>query len=211
MDMNKLTQKSQEAFYDAQNIAIKNGHQEVDGEHLAVALISQENGLIPKLLEKMGLPVENIKNALEVDLRKRPRISGAGQESGKIFVSQRLSQIMVEAEEEANKLKDEYVSVEHIFLAMLSEGNATSSGKVFSTFGISRDNFLLTLCNVRGNQRVTSDNPEDTYDVLEKYGIDLVKAARDNKLDPVIGRDEEIRRVIRILSRKTKNNPVLIG
>lgn len=211
MDMNKLTQKSQEAFYDAQNIAIKNGHQEVDGEHLAVALISQENGLIPKLLEKMGLPVENIKNALEVDLRKRPRISGAGQESGKIFVSQRLSQIMVEAEEEANKLKDEYVSVEHIFLAMLSEGNATSSGKVFSTFGISRDNFLLTLCNIRGNQRVTSDNPEDTYDVLEKYGIDLVKAARDNKLDPVIGRDEEIRRVIRILSRKTKNNPVLIG
>jgi len=211
MNMNKLTQKSQEAFYDAQNIAIKNGHQEVDGEHLAVALISQENGLIPKLLEKMGLPVENIKNALEVDLRKRPRISGAGQESGKIFVSQRLSQIMVKAEDEANKLKDEYVSVEHIFLALLSEGNTTSSGKVFSTFGINRDNFLLTLCNVRGNQRVTSDNPEDTYEVLEKYGIDLVKAARDNKLDPVIGRDEEIRRVIRILSRKTKNNPVLIG
>lgn len=211
MNMNKLTQKSQEAFYEAQNIAIKNGHQEVDGEHLAVALISQENGLIPKLLEKMGLPVENIKNALEVDLRKRPRISGAGQESGKIFVSQRLSQIMVKAEEEANKLKDEYVSVEHIFLVMLSEGNTTSSGKIFSTFGISRDNFLLTLCNVRGNQRVTSDNPEDTYDVLEKYGIDLVKAARDNKLDPVIGRDDEIRRVIRILSRKTKNNPVLIG
>ncbi|NLX84399.1 MAG: ATP-dependent chaperone ClpB [Synergistaceae bacterium] len=211
MDMNKLTQKSQEAFYDAQNIAIKNGHQEVDGEHLAVALIGQEKGLIPKLLEKMNLPVENIKNALEVDLRKRPRISGAGQESGKIFLSQRLSKIIVEAEEEASKLKDEYVSVEHIFLAMLSEGNATSSGKVFSTFGISRDNFLLTLCDVRGNQRVTSDNPEDTYEVLEKYGIDLVKAARDNKLDPVIGRDEEIRRVIRILSRKTKNNPVLIG
>lgn len=211
MDMNKLTQKSQEAFFNAQNIAVKNGHQEVDGEHLALALTGQENGLIPKLLGKMGLPVENIKNALESELRKRPRVSGAGQEAGKIFLSQRLSQLIVSAEEEAGKLKDEYVSVEHLFLALLSEGNNTASGRVFSTFGISRDSFLLTLCSVRGNQRVTGDNPEDTYEVLEKYGRDLVKAARENRLDPVIGRDEEIRRVIRILSRKTKNNPVLIG
>lgn len=211
MNMNKLTQKSQEAFYDAQNIAIKHGHQEVDSEHLALALIGQENGLIPKLIEKMGLPAENIKNSLEIDLRKRPRVSGAGQETGKIFVSQKLSQLVVNAGEEAKKLKDEYVSVEHIFLAMLSEGPSTETGKIFTTFGLNKDNFLITLCKVRGNQRVTTDNPEDTYEVLEKYGMDLVEAARDNKLDPVIGRDEEIRRVIRILSRKTKNNPVLIG
>ena len=211
MNMNKMTQKSQEAFYDAQNIAIKHGHQEVDSEHLALALISQENGLIPKLIGKMGLPVENIRNALEIDLRKRPRVSGAGQEAGKIFVSQRLSQLIVNAGEEAEKLRDEYISVEHIFLAMLSEGTSSPSTKVFATFGLTKDGFLKTLCEVRGNQRVTTDNPEDTYEVLEKYGRDLVKAARDNKLDPVIGRDEEIRRVIRILSRKTKNNPVLIG
>ncbi len=211
MNMNKLTQKSQEAFYDAQNSAIRHGHQEVDGEHLALALINQENGLIPKLLEKMNVPVQNISAALEMELRKRPRISGAGQEAGKIFVSQRLSSLLVKAEDEADKLKDEFVSVEHIFLALLEEGSATPSGKTFAAFSITTDNFLKTLSDVRGSQRVTSDNPEDTYDVLEKYGRDLVKAARENKLDPVIGRDEEIRRVIRILSRKTKNNPVLIG
>lgn len=211
MNMNKLTQKSQEAFYDAQNSAIRHGHQEVDGEHLALALINQENGLIPKLLEKMNVPVQNISAALEMELRKRPRISGAGQEAGKIFVSQRLSSLLVKAEDEADKLKDEFVSVEHIFLALLEEGSATPSGKIFAAFSITTDNFLKTLSDVRGSQRVTSDNPEDTYDVLEKYGRDLVKAARENKLDPVIGRDEEIRRVIRILSRKTKNNPVLIG
>ncbi len=211
MNMNKLTQKSQEAFYDAQNSAIRHGHQEVDGEHLALALINQENGLIPKLLEKMNVPAVNISTALEMELRKRPRISGAGQEAGKIFVSQRRSSLLVKAEDVANKLKDEFVSVEHIFLALLAEGNSTPSGKIFAAFSLTPENFLKTLSEVRGNQRVTSDNPEDTYDVLEKYGRDLVKAARENKLDPVIGRDEEIRRVIRILSRKTKNNPVLIG
>ncbi|MDD4838806.1 MAG: Clp protease N-terminal domain-containing protein, partial [Synergistaceae bacterium] len=157
MNMNKMTQKSQEAFYDAQNIAIKHGHQEVDSEHLALALISQENGLIPKLIGKMGLPVENIRNALEIDLRKRPRVSGAGQEAGKIFVSQRLSQLIVNAGEEAEKLRDEYISVEHIFLAMLSEGTSSPSTKVFATFGLTKDGFLKTLCEVRGNQRVTTD------------------------------------------------------
>ena len=211
MDMNKLTQKSQEAMYEAQNTAVRFGQQEVDGEHLALALLTQEKGLIPRLLEKMNVPVENLKNALEMELRKRPRISGAGQEAGKIYVSQRLSQLLVKAEDEASELKDEYVSVEHLFLALLDEGSSTPCGRIFATFGVTKDNFLRTLSEVRGNQRVTSDNPEDTYDVLEKYGRDLVKAARDNKLDPVIGRDEEIRRVVRILSRKTKNNPVLIG
>jgi len=211
MDMNKLTQKSQAAFYDAQNIAIRHGHQEVDCEHLVLALLQQENGLIPKLLEKMNMPAENIKNAIETELRKRPRISGPGHEAGKIYISQRLSQLMVRAEDEAEKLKDEYISVEHLFLALLAESMTAPCGKVFATFGLTRENFLKTLSEVRGSQRITSDNPEDTYEVLEKYGRDLVKAARENKLDPVIGRDEEIRRVIRILSRKTKNNPVLIG
>ena len=211
MDMNRLTQKSQEAVYEAQNAAIRFGQQEVDGEHLALALLTQEKGLIPNLLGKMNIPLENLKNALEMELRKRPRISGAGQEAGRIYVSQRLSQLLLKAEDEAKELKDEYVSVEHLFLALLEEGGATASGKIFATFGVTKDNFLKTLSEVRGNQRVTSDNPEDTYDVLGKYGRDLVKAARENKLDPVIGRDEEIRRVVRILSRKTKNNPVLIG
>mgnify|MGYP004443641707 CR=1 FL=1 len=211
MDMNKLTQKSQEAFYDAQNIAIRHGHQEVDADNLTLALLKQENGLIPRLFDKMNIPVDNLIGAVENELNKKPRVSGAGQESGKIYVSQRLSKILVKAEEEANGLKDEYVSVEHLFLAILEETKGTPLGKIFETFGVTTDRFLKTLSEVRGNQSVTSNNPEETYDALEKYGRDLVKAARDGKLDPVIGRDEEIRRTIRILSRKTKNNPVLIG
>ncbi|WP_455964375.1 ATP-dependent chaperone ClpB [Cloacibacillus porcorum] len=211
MDMNKLTQKSQEAFYEAQNIAVRHGHQEVDAENLALALLRQENGLIPRLFDKMNIPVESLAGAIENELNKKPRVSGAGQETGKIYVSQRLSKILVRAEDEANGLKDEYISVEHLFLAILYETKGTPLGRIFETFGITPEKFLKTLSEVRGNQRVTSDNPEDTYDALEKYGRDLVKAARENKLDPVIGRDEEIRRTIRILSRKTKNNPVLIG
>ena len=211
MDMNKLTQKSQEAFYEAQNIAVRHGHQEVDAENLALALLRQENGLIPRLFDKMNVPVESLANAVENELSKKPRVSGAGQETGKIYVSQRLSKILVRAEDEADSLKDEYISVEHLFLAILYETKGSPLGRIFDTFGITPDKFLKTLSEVRGNQRVTSDNPEDTYDALEKYGRDLVKAARENKLDPVIGRDEEIRRTIRILSRKTKNNPVLIG
>ncbi|MCD8163181.1 MAG: ATP-dependent chaperone ClpB [Synergistaceae bacterium] len=211
MDMNKLTQKSQEAFYEAQNIAVRHGHQEVDAENLALALLRQENGLIPRLFDKMNIPVESLAGAIENELNKKPRVSGAGQETGKIYVSQRLSKILVRAEDEANGLKDEYISVEHLFLAILYETKGAPLGRIFETFGITPEKFLKTLSEVRGNQRVTSDNPEDTYDALEKYGRDLVKAARENKLDPVIGRDEEIRRTIRILSRKTKNNPVLIG
>lgn len=211
MDMNKLTQKSQEAFYEAQNTAIRFGHQEVDVEHLALALLKQENGLIPRLFSKMNIAADSIAAAVEKDLSRKPRVSGAGQESGRIYISQTLSKILVKAESEANNMKDEYVSVEHLFLAILSETKGSSLGKVFETFGVTPESFLKTLSEVRGNQRVTSDTPEDKYDALEKYGRDLVKAARDNKLDPVIGRDEEIRRTIRILSRKTKNNPVLIG
>ena len=211
MDMNKLTQKSQEALYEAQNIAVRRGHQEVDADNLTLALLTQDQGLIPRLFEKMNLPAESLAGAVENELNKKPRVSGAGLENGKIYVSQRLSKILVRAEEEAKGLRDEYVSVEHLFLAILYETKGTPLGKIFDTFGVTPEKFLKTLSEVRGNQRVTSNNPEDTYDALEKYGRDLVKAARDNKLDPVIGRDEEIRRTIRILSRKTKNNPVLIG
>ena len=211
MDMNKLTQKSQEAFYDAQNRAVSFGHQEIGAEHLVLALLKQDNGLIPRLFAKMNVPAENVASAVEKELLKKPRVSGAGQESGRIYISQTLSKILVSAESEAEKLKDEYVSVEHLFLAVLNETKGTPLGRIFETFGVTQDLFLKTLSAVRGNQRVTSDNPEDKYDAMEKYGRDLVKAARENKLDPVIGRDEEIRRTIRILSRKTKNNPVLIG
>lgn len=211
MDMNKLTQKSQEALYEAQNIAVRRGHQDVDADNLTLALLTQDQGLIPRLFEKMNLPAESLAGAVENELNKKPRVSGAGLENGKIYVSQRLSKILVRAEEEAKGLRDEYVSVEHLFLAILYETKGTPLGKIFDTFGVTPEKFLKTLSEVRGNQRVTSNNPEDTYDALEKYGRDLVKAARDNKLDPVIGRDEEIRRTIRILSRKTKNNPVLIG
>ncbi|MEG1642454.1 MAG: ATP-dependent chaperone ClpB [Synergistaceae bacterium] len=210
MNMNKLTQKSQEAFYEAQNIATRYGHQEISEEHLALSLVTQENGLIPKLLSKMGFDPNSVVSSIEAELRKIPKVTVSGQEQGKLYVSQNLSKAMVAAEDEADKLKDDYISVEHLFLAILSDTKSPIS-KIFQSFTITKDSFLKILSEVRGNQRITSDNPEDTYDVLEKYGRDLVKAARENKLDPVIGRDDEIRRTIRILSRKTKNNPVLIG
>lgn len=210
MNMNKLTQKSQEAFYEAQNIATRYGHQELSELHLTLALLTQEEGLIPKLITKMGFQPQALVSQVEAELSKLPRVSGGATETGKVYISQKLSQALVSAEDEANKLKDEYVSVEHLFLAVLNDASSPLA-KLFRQFNITRDSFLKTLSEVRGNQRITSDNPEETYDVLEKYGRDLVKAARDNKLDPVIGREEEIRRTIRILSRKTKNNPVLIG
>ena len=155
MDMNKLTQKSQEAFYDAQNLAVRYGHQEVDAENVALALIKQENGLIPRLLEKMNVPVRNIAGAIENELNRKPKVSGAGQESGKIYISQRLSKILVRAEDEANGLKDEYISVEHIFLAILYETKGSPLGKIFETFGITPDNFLKTLSE--------GDSPHDTH------------------------------------------------
>ena len=211
MDMNRLTQKSQEALFQAQNIAIKYGHQEVDCEHLLLALLQQEQGLIPRILEKMGVNSEALAEKTEQDLNKRPRVSGGGYEQGKIYVTPRLSMLVVDAEEEAKRLKDEYVSVEHLFSRLIAEGKNTDVGKLLSTFNITQERFLSTLVEIRGNQRISNQTPEETYEVLEKYGRDLVAAARNNQLDPVIGRDEAIRRVIRILSRKTKNNPVLIG
>ena len=205
--MDRFTEKSLQAMAEATQLATRFGHQETDVEHLALALLKQEGGLIPRLIEKLQLTPQNLSEPIEAELRKRPKVSGGVANN---YVTQRLNQLLVKAEDESRELKDEYVSVEHIFLAILGE-SGTALSKIFATFGITRDNFLRSLVEVRGNQRVTSKNPEETYDVLEKYGRDLVKAARENKLDPVIGRDEEIRRVIRILSRKTKNNPVLIG
>src|SRR6185369_14704983 len=211
MDYNRLTQRSQEALAEAQNKAIAHGHVEVDGEHLLWALLDHADGLVPRLLMRMDIRPDALKKEVEAELNKRPSVSGPGAEPGKIFVSQRLSRIIVAAEQEAKRLKDEYVSVEHLLMALLAEGDKTPSGKILKQAGIEREKFLKALTEVRGSQRVQSANPEATYEALEKYGRDLVKMARTGKLDPVIGRDEDIRRVIRILSRKTKNNPVLIG
>jgi ATP-dependent Clp protease ATP-binding subunit ClpB len=211
MDINKMTVKTQEALQGAQNIALKRGHIEVDGEHLLLALLEQEGGLIPRLLQRMDVPVDGFTRAVREELDKRPSVSGPGVEAGKIYVTQRFNKLLLKAEEEAARLKDDFVSVEHLLLALVEEGMATAAGKTLKQFNIGRDRLLQALTAVRGHQRVTSPDPEGTYEALEKYGRDLVKEVRKGKLDPVIGRDAEIRRVIRILSRKTKNNPVLIG
>ena len=211
MDFNRLTQKSQEALATAQSRAVALGHVEVDGEHLLWALLEQPEGLVPRILARLDISSENLKKQLEDELGRRPSVSGPGIEQGKIVVSQRLSRLLVASESEAKRLKDEYISVEHLLLALLSEGEKTPSGKLLKQAGIDREKLLKALIDIRGNQRVTSANPEASYEALEKYGRDLVKMARTDKLDPVIGRDEEVRRVIRVLSRKTKNNPVLIG
>ncbi|MDY0261078.1 ATP-dependent chaperone ClpB [Syntrophotalea acetylenica] len=211
MDINKMTQKTQEALQSAQDIALKRGHVEVDGEHLLAALLEQQGGLVPRLLQKMNVQVPGLAAALRQELDRRPSVSGPGVEGGKIYVTQRLNRLLLKAEEEARHLRDEFVSVEHLLLALVDEGDATASGKLFRQFNISRDKLLEALTAIRGHQRVTSTDPESTYEALEKYGRDLVQEVQKGKLDPVIGRDAEIRRVIRILSRKTKNNPVLIG
>jgi ATP-dependent Clp protease ATP-binding subunit ClpB len=211
MDLNKFTIKSQEALQSAQTKAVKYGHVEVDGEHLLAALLEQPEGLVPRLLKRMDVPLNSVQEDLVRELEKKPRVSGPGAEPGKVYITQRLNKLLVKAEEEARHLKDDYVSVEHLLLAFVEEGTATPAGRVLHKHGITRDAVLKALTAVRGHQRVTSAAPESTYEALQKYGRDLVQEARSGKLDPVIGRDGEIRRVIRILSRKTKNNPVLIG
>ncbi len=210
MDVSKLTQKSQAALQSAQEKAVRLGHQEVDGEHLLLALLEDE-GLVPRLLEKMDVEREGLRRAVAQELERRPSVGGPGAEPGKIFVTQRLQKLMLSAQDEAKRLKDEYVSVEHLVLALIEEGAGTQAGKLLRQWGVDRNRLLQALQAVRGHQRVTSANPEEAYEALEKYGVDLVAQARRGKLDPVIGRDAEIRRVIRILSRRTKNNPVLIG
>ena len=211
MDINKLTRKSQEAISSAQAIASEYNHQQVDCEHLLSAMLRDSEGLIPQLLKKMNIDTGELLKSADEELSKLPRVTGSGTEQGKIYITQRLERLFNRAEERAKSLKDEYISVEHLFMAMLGENSASPCGKIFSRFGITEEKFLKTLNEVRGGQRVQSADPEATYEALEKYGRDLVQAAKNNKLDPVIGRDDEIRRVVRILSRKTKNNPVLIG
>lgn len=206
MDINRFTQKSQEALTEAQSIATRNGSPEVGELHLIAALTGQTDGLISRLLQKINISPKNFLAAVEKEIQKLPRVSGPGSDPSRISVSHKLSAALVRAEDEAKKLKDEYISVEHLFLALIDEAKSP-----FKEFTLTKEKFLQALTAVRGNQRVTSANPEVSYEALEKYGRDLVKDARAGKIDPVIGRDGEIRRVIRILSRKTKNNPVLIG
>ena len=211
MDPNRLTQKSQEALHDAQTKALRFGHTEVDAEHLLLALLDQSEGIVPALLSQAGADPDKLRAALESELSRRPRVTGPGANPGQISITQRLARLLDSAEQEAGRLKDEYVSVEHLVLAMLAEGQATVAGRLLREQGLTRESFLEALTRIRGNQRVTSAMPEVAYEALAKYGTDLVADAASGRLDPVIGRDAEIRRVIQILSRKTKNNPVLIG
>ena len=206
MNISKFTQKSVEAVQNCEKLAYEYGNQQIDQEHLLVSLLKLDDSLILKLITKMGISGEQFTDEAEASLKKLPKVSGGGQ----VYLTQDLNKVLIDAEDEAKAMGDEYVSVEHLFLCLLKEPNRAIK-ELFRTYGIDRNKFLQALSTVRGNQRVTSDNPEATYDTLNKYGSDLVEKARDQKMDPVIGRDAEIRNVIRILSRKTKNNPVLIG
>ena len=206
MNINKFTQKSTEALNNCEKLAYEYGNQEVDEEHLLYSLLTIEDSLIAKLVEKMGIHLPSFIERAKKALEQKTKVSGDVQ----LIISQALNKVLVSAEDEAKKMGDEYVSVEHIFLTLIAYPNNAIKA-VFKEYGITRDRFLTALQSVRGNQQVTSDNPEATYDTLKKYGVDLVERARQQKLDPVIGRDNEIRNVVRILSRKTKNNPVLIG
>ena len=210
MNLNQFTQKSIEAIQAAQSLAVENGNQQVSQPHVLLALLQQKDGLIGQLIDRMGVPVDSFTSAVSGAVGALPKVSGGGREPDKIYVSQQLDQALNAAEKQAGRMKDDFVSVEHIFLGLI-QNPESSLKQLFQTFEITEQRFLTALKDVRGNQRVTSDNPEETYDVLQKYGQDLVERARAQKLDPVIGRDSEIRNVIRILSRKTKNNPVLIG
>ena len=210
MNAQKFTQKSLEAIQEAQNIATDYSHMQIEQQHLLCALASQADGLIGQMFKKMGADPAAVAEAARDEVKRLPRVSGPGREQGKIYVTHEVDQALVQAEKLAGRMKDEYVSVEHIMLALLEMPNEPLK-RLFAQFNLTKDAFLSALMSVRGNTRVTSDTPEDTYDALKKYGSDLVEQARAQKLDPVIGRDSEIRNVIRILSRKTKNNPVLIG
>ena len=205
MNISKFTQKSVQAVQDLEKVAYQFGNQEIEEEHLLYALLEQEDSLILKLIEKMEIDKDYFRNSLNQALDAKVKVSG-----GELRFGQYLNKALVSAEDEAKAMGDEYVSVEHLFHALLRYPSP-SMKKLFQEFGITKERFLQALSTVRGNQRVVSDNPEATYDTLNKYGEDLVEKARNQKLDPVIGRDEEIRNIIRILSRKTKNNPVLIG
>ena len=205
MNISKFTQKSIQAVNECEKLAYEYGNQEIEQEHLLYSLLTIEDSLILKMIERMEIHKEHFMNRVKSALEKRVKVQG-----GQIFMGQALNKALLSAEDEAKQMGDEYVSVEHLFLSLLHHPNAGLK-EIFREYGITRERFLQALSTVRGNQRVTSDNPEATYDTLEKYGQDLVEKAKNQKLDPVIGRDHEIRNIVRILSRKTKNNPVLIG
>jgi len=211
MDMNKMTEKMQEALFSAQSLAVKNNHQEIDMVHLLIALLEQQEGLAGRIFEYDQVNTKALLSDLFALLRKKPQVIGAGVESGKVYISHNLQQLLANAEKEAGQLRDEYISVEHLLLALVTKPSPSEIKDLLKKYSIDRHSVLTALKEIRGNQRVVSSNPEATYEVLKKYGRDLVSEAKAGKIDPVIGRDNEIRRVIRILSRKTKNNPVLIG
>ena len=210
MNAEKYTQKSMEALRDAQELVIRNNNMQIDQQHLLYALAAQEGGVVGQILNKMGVDMHAFLAAVDKEIGRIPRVTGPGREANKVYISQSVDAAMVEAENQAAAMKDEFVSVEHIMLALIDKPNSALK-RLFADFKISREDFLAKLQKMRGNTRVTSDNPEETYDALKKYGTDLTEKARQQKLDPVIGRDSEIRDVVRILSRKSKNNPVLIG
>src|SRR4051812_20394065 len=209
MDLNRFTEKAQQAVLAAKNIAVRMSHQQIDVEHLLLALLDQEQGLVPAILTKADISPDALKIRVQQELERLPRVSGQGGAPDQFYLTGRLNALVTRAEDEAKRFKDEYVSVEHLLLAMTDDGG--TAGRILKEFGITRQRLMSALQQVRGRQRVTSQNPEETYQSLKKYGRDLTQMARLGKLDPVIGRDEEIRRVIQVLSRRTKNNPVLIG
>ena len=210
MNMNQFTQKSLAAIQGAQDIALEYGNQQIEQPHLLLALVGDGEGFIPQLLTAAGIVVPSFEAAVKAEVNKLPKVSGSGRASGQIYIAQDVDKAIRAAESSAQAMKDEYISVEHLFLGLLDSANSALA-PLFRTYNITKEKIMQALAGVRGNQRVTTDNPEETYDALKKYGTDLVERARTNKLDPVIGRDDEIRNVIRILSRKSKNNPVLIG
>ena len=209
MDINRFTEKLQEAIHAAQSKALRYGHQQVDIEHLLDSLLEQDGGLATSILNKANVPVDALRRRLEQDLERLPKVSGPSGGPDQVYITGRLNRLLAAAEDESRKLKDEYVSVEHVLLAMLDADAQVA--RLLKEFGLTRERLMQALREIRGSQRVTSPNPEATYEALERYGRDLTKLASQGKLDPVIGRDEEIRRVIQVLSRRTKNNPVLIG
>src|SRR5436190_9904689 len=209
MDMNRFTEKLQESIRATQSKAVRYGHQQIDVEHLLRTLLEQEGGLAVSILTRAGVNENAVSARFDQELDRMPKVSGPSGPPDQIYLTARLNRLLTAAEDEAKKLKDDYISVEHVLLAAIDDQGAT--GRILRESGVTRDRLMQALREVRGSQRVTSPNPEATYEALEKYGRDLTKLAAQGKLDPVIGRDEEIRRVIQVLSRRTKNNPVLIG
>jgi len=210
VNQNQFTQKSAEAINNAQSLALQYGNMQIEQAHLLYSLLSQEGGFLPRVLTSSGVDASGLQSAALALIEKQPRVSGPGREAGKVYISQDVDRALNQAEQEAKRLGDEYISVEHLLLALI-EAPDSALKSLFKSFNVDKNAYLKALAEVRGNTRVTTDNPESTYDALKKYGYDLVDRARQNKLDPVIGRDDEIRNAIRILSRKTKNNPCLIG